>query len=109
MEPLHSEKVLDKSKELMIYRIVQEQLNNITKYACADKALIQLREADGHLFLKVSDNGVGFDPSQLGKRGIGLRNIKSRLEFYCGTLNIISAPGEGCTLEISVPVHAQTG
>jgi PAS domain S-box-containing protein len=98
--------VIDKKKELMIYRIIQEQLNNINKYAKADKVGIALRQRNGELFLTVTDNGIGFDPSQISKTGIGLRNMKSRLEFYSGKLNVITAPGKGCTLEINLPVSS---
>lgn len=93
---------IDKNKELMFYRIAQEQLNNIIKYAKASKVIITLKTDGNNLILSVADNGVGFDPTQKAK-GIGLKNIGSRVEFYSGNMNIISAPGEGCVLEIFVP------
>jgi two-component system sensor histidine kinase UhpB len=93
---------IDKNKELMIYRIVQEQLNNITKHAKANKVVITLKTDNDNLFLSVADNGVGFDSTQKSK-GIGLKNISNRVEFYSGNLNIISAPGQGCTLEVYMP------
>jgi signal transduction histidine kinase len=92
---------IDKNKELMIYRILQEQLSNIIKYANADEAAISLKKEKDTLLLTIADNGVGFDPS-VTSEGIGLKNIKSRVEHYSGKMNIISAPGKGCTLEISV-------
>src|SRR5665213_731062 len=98
----YNEKDTDKSNELMLYRIVQEQLNNITKYAKAKSAVISLKIDSGNLFLSVADNGVGFDTTQKAK-GIGLKNISSRVEFYSGNMNIISAPGQGCTLEVYIP------
>ena len=98
----YHEKEVDKTKEVMLYRIVQEQLNNITKYAKAKEAVITLKTDNGDLFLSVADNGVGFDTSEKGK-GIGLKNISSRVEFYSGNMNIISAPGHGCTLEVYIP------
>ena len=96
------EKDIDKTKELMLYRIVQEQLNNITKHAKAKESVITLKTGNGNLFLSVADNGVGFDTSQKSK-GIGLKNISSRVAFYSGNMNIISAPGQGCTLEVLIP------
>jgi two-component system sensor histidine kinase UhpB len=99
----YNEKGIDKTKELMLYRVVQEQLSNITKYAEAKNAFITLKKENNTLFLTIADNGVGFDTSQKSKGGIGLTNMKSRIEFYSGNLNIISAPHQGCTLEISIP------
>lgn len=92
---------IDENKELMIYRIVQEHLNNITKYAQAKEAFITLKSENGNLVLTIADNGVGFDTSQKSK-GIGLKNIKSRVDFYSGSMNVISAPGQGCTLEVCI-------
>lgn len=92
----------DKNKELMLYRIAQEQLNNIIKYAKAGKAMIELHKEKDNLVMSVSDNGVGFDTSQKSK-GIGLQNIRSRVEFYAGKMSIISAPGNGCTLQVYIP------
>ena len=93
---------IDKSKELMLYRIVQEQLNNITKYANAKEAVIVLKTIKDNLYLSISDNGQGFDTAQKSN-GIGLKNMSSRVEFYAGTMNVISAPGRGCSIEICVP------
>ncbi|HVZ97807.1 MAG TPA: PAS domain S-box protein [Chitinophagaceae bacterium] len=98
----YNERSIDKTRELMLYRVVQEQLNNITKYAKAKQAFITLKKENKVLFLTIADNGIGFDT---GKKsgGIGLSNMKSRIEFYSGTLNVISAPSMGCKLEISIP------
>ncbi len=92
---------IDAKKELMLYRIVQEQLNNIHKYAKANNVTIELSENDGMIFLTITDDGVGFDMTEK-KNGIGLKNIKSRVEFYNGNMEIISLPGEGCTLKITI-------
>ncbi|MEO8822896.1 MAG: response regulator [Ginsengibacter sp.] len=92
---------IDHNKELMIYRILQEQLSNIIKHANADAVSILLKIEDDNLLLIISDDGDGFDTS-VTSDGIGLKNIKSRVDHYSGSINIISAPGEGCTIEISV-------
>ncbi len=96
----------DKTKELMLYRVVQEQLNNITKYAKANEAFIILKKENDTLRLTIADNGVGFDTTQKSTGGIGLTNMKSRIEFYSGKLNIISAPKQGCKIEISIPSYS---
>jgi len=98
----YNENGIDKNKELILYRIAQEQLNNIIKYAKAKKVVIALTTDNNNLILSVTDNGVGFDTTQKSK-GIGLKNISSRVEFYSGSMNIDSAPGKGCTLEVYIP------
>ena len=92
----------DKHKELMLYRIIQEQLNNISKYAKATEARIELKCLPDKYHLRVEDNGIGFDLSQKAK-GIGLKNIRNRVQFYGGTLHIDTAPGKGCKTEIIIP------
>ena len=94
---------VEKTKELMIYRIVQEQLSNIIKYAKASDVNISLKQETESLYLSVSDNGVGFDAEQTASKGIGLKNINTRVGYYAGDMKIISAPGKGCTLEVFIP------
>ncbi|RXK62613.1 PAS domain S-box protein [Lacibacter luteus] len=93
---------VDKNKELMLYRIIQEQLNNIIKYAQANSIGISLKQQGSNLHLTITDNGIGFDTAQ-SVNGIGLKNINSRVNFYSGKMDITSAPGYGCTLEVSIP------
>ena len=93
---------IDKNKELMLYRIVQEQLNNIIKYAKATEVTIRLKQQDNNLMLFIADNGIGFDVDEQSN-GIGLKNINSRVNFYSGKMQLASAPGKGCTLEVSIP------
>lgn len=100
----NEENTIDKNMELMLYRIAQEQLNNIRKYAKAEKATITLKVADSDLFFSIEDNGIGFDTTQKAP-GIGLKNISSRVDFYSGKMNIKSAPGQGCTISITIPLN----
>ncbi|NML21778.1 PAS domain-containing protein [Pseudoflavitalea sp. G-6-1-2] len=94
---------LSNNKKLIIYRIVQEQVNNIVKHARASLAEIELKTDQQFTRLTIKDNGIGFDPRKKGK-GIGLHNIMSRVEMQNGEMEIISAPGEGCTLKIVMPL-----
>jgi PAS domain S-box-containing protein len=94
---------IDKNKELMLYRIAQEQLTNIIKYAHASDVHIHLKQVDGFIYLSINDNGVGFIVEETGT-GIGLKNINSRVDFYSGKMQLTSAPGEGCTLEVYIPL-----
>ena len=91
-----------KKIELMIYRIVQEQLNNILKYARAKNVIISIKKKQDGFELTVSDDGIGFDKTNKGN-GIGLRNMVNRVEFYLGKLDIVTAPGEGCSIIVSIP------
>jgi two-component system sensor histidine kinase UhpB len=94
--------ITDDSLKLTCYRIVQVQLNNIIKHARASKATIRLRKTD-HLELTIQDDGIGFHPDKKIP-GIGLRNIRNRVCYYNGQVKISSAPGEGCTLTVSIPL-----
>ena len=93
---------VDKKILLMLYRIVQVQLNNIIEHANAGSVTITLALKDDIIYLSVIDDGVGFDTSSQ-QPGLDLQNVKNRVEFYNGEMNIISSPGAGCTLEISIP------
>jgi two-component system sensor histidine kinase UhpB len=94
---------VDKNKELMIYRIVQAQITNILKYAKASEVTIALKSQHNSLNLTVADNGVGFDTELSTGKGIGLKNINSRVDYYSGQMRVLSAPGKGCTLEVFIP------
>jgi two-component system, NarL family, sensor histidine kinase UhpB len=98
---------LQRDQKLTIYRIVQEQMNNIIKHAGASNVLVSicLINSDNGLQLLIKDNGRGFDPSQK-RNGVGLRNIISRAELLYGTVSIKSSPGEGCELKVIFPVVA---
>jgi signal transduction histidine kinase len=103
LELEHStEKQMSSALRLMIYRIVQEQTNNIIKYAKATRVSVSIKKKEDTLYLLISDNGKGFDPKQL-RKGIGLVNIRNRVEAFNGKLHIHSVPGNGCSLEIAIP------
>lgn len=94
---------LEPAIKLMVFRIVQEQVNNIMRHSKATHAEIKLSVKRKMLNITISDNGIGFDTNKRS-RGIGLNNIISRAELYNGTVELISTPGNGCTLEVSIPV-----
>ena len=93
-------------KQVALYRIAEEQLNNIIKHAHANRASIQLFREDGRMCLLVEDNGRGFDPEYKG-RGIGLSNIQSRTEMLDGQLELITGLGKGCKLKIVFPENCE--
>jgi PAS domain S-box-containing protein len=88
---------VDEKFKLNLFRIVQEQLNNILKHAHATEVNIRLTQNKKSIILSISDNGIGFDTT-LKQKGIGIANIKSRAATYKGTANFISYPGGGCVL-----------
>ena len=93
--------------ETVLYRVIQECVNNVIKHSGADKLDISLiKDADG-IAATVEDNGRGFDTTDKQKfEGIGLKNITSRIEFLKGTVDFDSFPGKGTLIAIHVPfVH----
>jgi signal transduction histidine kinase len=98
------EKRLPENTEIMIYRMVQEMVNNTLKYAGADKVTLDLIYEDETVSLQYSDNGKGFDVEEkLKNKSIGLTSIQSRVNFLGGKLNINSRPGRGTTFFINIP------
>jgi two-component system sensor histidine kinase UhpB len=87
------------NKQLVIYRIIQEQLNNALKHSEAKTVVIHLAHYDHRVQLTIHDDGVGFDPEQV-KPGMGLNNIRNRIEVFNGEMEIRSTPGNGCTLAV---------
>ena len=86
-----------------LFRIAQEQLNNVQKHAKADKVKVQLSNDAEKVTMLIEDNGIGFDPQQK-RKGIGITNILTRVESYNGTAEIISQPGNGCSLVVNIPL-----
>lgn len=103
LDPSLEEKLNDKFK-LNIFRILQEQLNNILKHARASAIQITLSQTRKDLFLTISDNGIGFDSARKAE-GIGIANINSRAALYKGQVEFITEPGKGCQLDVSFPAN----
>ncbi len=99
----YKEEVLDKDTKLTIYRIIQEQLSNILKHSGAANATIQLSILPHFIRVVVSDDGKGIDENKK-TNGIGLQNIKNRVEYFDGNMRLHSSPGKGCSLEVNIPI-----
>ena len=99
------EKISDKAK-LMLFRIIQEQVNNVLKHSSARNLIIELilEETNNSIELSITDDGKGFNPDKVRKKGLGLSNIMSRADLFGGKVTIQSAPGRGCKLRVQVPV-----
>jgi two-component system, NarL family, sensor kinase len=95
---------LPENIEIMLYRIVQEMVNNTLKHADAHKVSLTMKVLQDQLNIQFSDDGKGFDvPEKLESKTIGLTSILSRVKFLNGTANVESKPGEGCTYFIQIP------
>lgn len=94
--------VLKQELHLGIYRILQEQLNNVLKHAEASEVFIHLEQNEDRIHLLVTDNGKGFTV-QNNKAGIGLMNMQTRAESLNGTFELETKPGYGCKVKVEVP------
>ncbi|PWN71397.1 two-component sensor histidine kinase [Chryseobacterium phosphatilyticum] len=93
-------------KQLILYRIIQELVNNAIKHAHTSEIIIQISEEENMLNLTVEDNGKGFDPTGLDMRKTaGFHNIELRVQFLKGTMNIISELNIGTSIELQIPIH----
>jgi len=87
-------------------RVVSEALTNIARHAQAQRTAVSLQPIDHSLGIEVRDDGVGFDPAQIGVGHYGLIGLRERTRLIGGTLNIESAPGQGTTLKVQLPLVA---
>lgn len=103
-------KRLHENIETVIFRVLQELVNNIIKHAQANEITIQLIRDATELTLTVEDNGIGFDTSGLSKKaGMGIKNIESRIDYLNGTVVFDSTPGKGTTVIVEIPLNEQSG
>ncbi|MDQ2795505.1 MAG: sensor histidine kinase, partial [Bacteroidota bacterium] len=96
---------LEPALESVLFRVIQELVQNIVKHAHATEVTVQLRRRPHELCVLVEDNGVGFDPTALSSEGgIGLKNIESRMVYLGGRVKFDSRPGQGTAVTIEVPM-----
>lgn len=95
--------------KIHLYRISQELLANVLKHARASNVNMQVLEDDGNLLLTVEDDGKGFDVGKaLANGGIGLANVRARVEVLHGKLHLDSAPEKGTFVSIEIPHSSMT-
>lgn len=88
-----------------VYRIIQELLTNAIKHSQATKVIVQCSELDTWLFVTVEDNGIGMEKTDKKHRnGLGLVNIHNRISLLNGTIETLSQPSEGTTVNIQIPL-----
>ena len=91
------------NKQLSVFRIVQELVNNAVKHAKASRILLQTTIEGNLLLVDIEDDGVGFDPLTV-KRNMGLNNIETRVQYLNGTMRIDSEPGKGTAINIECKI-----
>jgi len=101
---------LPEDVEITVYRLVQEGLTNVERHSGADLLHLRLWSQGGQLWLKMQDNGCGFDPDVLERfEGIGLCNMRERVELLGGEFKLISRPGQGATLLAGLSLQQSGG
>lgn len=93
---------LASTTEIAIYRIAQEALTNVAAHAGAKRVRLSLIAEDGRLRLTIADDGCGFDPGTV-RHGLGLLGMRERVGMFGGNLSMATLPGEGTSVEVSVP------
>ncbi len=95
---------LPRNTEFTMFRVAQELLHNVVKYAKADSVFITLEETDDHVKLTVQDDGIGFNTDTISEKksvsGLGLAGMKTRMDLVGGTMDIVSFPGKGTSVII---------
>ena len=99
---------LDESSQLTVYRLVQESLTNVGKYAQAAQVDINVRNRDGQIEVDIKDNGQGFEMSDVKIATHGLAGMKHRVEAAGGKLTVESVPGEGTCISANLPRSGQS-
>ncbi len=100
--------VIDNKKEIVIYRMILEILNNIIKHAAATEISVAMLYTDKDFSIRIKDNGIGFDKQEteqrsIGESGSGLKNLDKRASMVGAKLTINSVPGEGTHILITLP------
>jgi signal transduction histidine kinase/CheY-like chemotaxis protein len=101
---------LDRERTLAVYRICQEALNNVAKYAKATAVSVEVRASEAMLSMRIKDNGCGFTAGELDrKQCFGIRGMRERALSLGGTLEVLGEPGRGTKVELSLPLPGQAG
>ncbi|MGB7647972.1 MAG: PAS domain S-box protein [Pseudomonas fluorescens] len=99
---------LPESHVTAAFRIVQESLTNIARYASATQVSVTLSPQETHWLLEIQDNGKGFDPDVVGGKTLGLAGMRERGLMLGGKVIIFSHPGQGTTVQAFIPMHKET-
>lgn len=95
----------DKSIEIVLYRIVQELINNAIKHAEAKNIIVQISKNENILYLTIEDDGKGFEVgAELSSVGTGLKSVRSRVDYMKGKIEIVSLSKSGTSIMIEIPI-----
>jgi signal transduction histidine kinase len=95
-----------KPASVVLFRIIQQALTNISRHAKAKSAAVTLAPSDGRVVMRISDDGVGFETEAAERKGrLGLMGIRERSLLLRGDCRIESSPGTGSVIEISFPLE----
>lgn len=97
------EKPLPEQRKVIVFRIIQESLQNILKHAEADEIRIDFDFGIEELHIAIRDNGIGFDVQKVGQGGLGLQNITNRASLIGGKAGVGSTVGRGTTITLAIP------
>jgi len=97
------EMAINETVSLIVYRLVQESLNNCSKYAQATEVSVHLMHDEQHIKLEIVDNGIGFDPEKLTNTTNGISGMCNRVESIGGHYEISSAPQQGASTRVLLP------
>jgi len=108
-EEAGTDEILDEDIAVILFRMVRELLINVVEHSGADKVKVSIYKVDGHIYITIEDDGVGFEPSKIasvtGKKGpLGLFAIREKLEHLQGRLDINSVPAVGTKIKITAPL-----
>ena len=95
---------VDGDIQLNLYRILQEQMSNILKYSKASHLTVILKYINNKIRMTVRDNGIGFN-TENHTEGIGLNNIRKRVELFWGSFKLNTAEGKGCEIIVELPIQ----
>lgn len=93
----------DPAVEINLYRITQEALHNIIKYAKATQVHIHIKKDNTHIYMTIQDNGIGFEREKIQNAGLGLKHMEERVDQLGGTCTIMSKLGQGTCIDIVIP------
>jgi two-component system sensor histidine kinase UhpB len=93
---------LGTDEQIVVYRVVQEALNNVAEHAEANEVTVELRRADGRKMLRVTDDGCGFNDAAAVSPGLGITGMRERARLAGGRLRVRSRPGRGTVVELTL-------
>ncbi len=99
---------LPESTQLTVYRVVQESLTNIGKYARASHVIVTVHNYPTYVAVQIQDDGQGFEPASMRPNSHGLAGMKHRVEAVGGRLTVASQPGKGTTISAVIPLSIAT-